>query len=196
MRIMYKLNLVEITLIYSNVQEDADIGYLKFYVGISPYYYIAAAVMFVGVLLIARRLPIVQRISLSLLIPYVFMVVVATIIVRSPSAEPNIMLSPFETFKEALTNDFWEFELQANILMFIPVGFLLSMAINQLNGIPLFVGLLFSITIEVVQYFTQRGAFDVDDLITNSMGILIGFIIFMPIKMVLDTYLPPKKKKE
>jgi len=152
--------------------------------------------MFVGVLLIARRLPIVQRISLSLLIPYIFMIIVATIIVRSPSAERDVVLTPFISFKEALTNDFWDFEIKANILMFIPFGFLLSMVINRLNSIPLLVGFIFSVTIEFVQYFTHRGVFEIDDIITNFMGILIGFIIFMPVKMILDDYLPSKKSKE
>ena len=152
--------------------------------------------MFVGVLLIARRLPIVRRISLSLLIPYIFMILVATIILRSPSAERGVVLTPFVAFKDALTNDFWDFEIKANILMFIPFGFLLSMVINRLNGFPLLVGFLFSVTIEFVQYFTYRGVFETDDIITNFMGILIGFIIFMPIKMILDAYLPSKKPKE
>lgn len=152
--------------------------------------------MFFGVLLIARRLPIVQRVSLSLLIPYIFMVIVATIITRSPSAERGAVLTPFVAFKEALTNDFWDFEIKANILMFIPFGFLLSMVINRLNGIPLLVGLLSSVTIETVQYITHRGVFETDDIITNFMGILIGFIIFMPIKMTLDAYLPTKKQSK
>ena len=152
--------------------------------------------MFVGVLLIASRLSIVQRISLSLLIPYIFMILVATIIARSPVAERGVVLAPFVSFKAALTNDFWDFEIKANILMFIPFGFLLSMVINRLNGIPLLVGFLFSVTSEVVQYFTHRGVFETDDIITNFMGILIGFIIFMPVKMILDAYLPSKKPKE
>ena len=152
--------------------------------------------MFVGVLLIARRPPIVQRISLSLLIPYTFMIIVATIILRTPSEEPSVVLTPFVSFKEALTNDFWDFEIKANILMFIPFGFLLSMVINRLNGIPILVGFLFSVTIEVVQYFTHRGVCETDDLITNCMGILVGFIIFLPVKLILDAYLPLKKSKE
>ena len=124
------------------------------------------------------------------------MIIVATIIIRTPSAESSVVLTPFVSFKEALTNDFWDFEIKANILMFIPLGFLLSMTINRLNGIPLLVGFLFSVTIEVVQYFTHRGVCETDDLITNFMGILIGFIVFMPVKMILDTYLLPKKPKE
>ena len=151
--------------------------------------------MFVGVLLIARRLPIVRRISLSLFIPYSFMVIVATILTRTPSENPSVLLTPLVSYKEALANDFWDFEIKANILMFIPFGLLLSMVINRLNMIPLVTGLLFSVTIEVVQYLTHRGVFERDDIITNFMGILIGFIIFLPVKMILDAYLPPNKSK-
>lgn len=153
--------------------------------------------MFAGVFLIARRVPLLRRICLSLLIPYLFMVIVATIITRTPTEQPNVVLTPFVSFKEALTNDFWDFEIEANILMFIPFGFLLSMVINRLNGIPLLVGFLFSVMIEVVQYITHRGVFETDDIITNFMGILIGFIIFMPIKMLQDDfYLLKAESKE
>jgi len=146
--------------------------------------------MFAGVFLIARRVHLFRRICLSLLIPYIFLVIVATIITRTPTESPNAVLTPFVSFKEALTNDFWDFEIKANILMFIPFGFLLSMVINRLKGFPLLVGFFFSVTIEAIQYFTHRGVFETDDIITNFMGILIGFIIFVPAKMIIDDYLP------
>ena len=140
--------------------------------------------MFVVVLLMARRLPIIRRISLSLLIPYIFMVLVATIIVRTPSEEPSILLTPFRAFKEAQTSDFWDFEVRANILLFIPVGFLLSMTINRINGYPLLLGVLFSITIEIVQYFTHRGVCETDDVIANSIGLLMGYVLFLLFKAI------------
>ena len=146
--------------------------------------------MFVGVLLIARRLPLIRRISLSLLIPYLFLVAVATILSRAPSEDPQLALTPFASFKDALTDDFWNYEIRANILMFIPVGFLLSMVLGRTCGISLPIGLLCSFIIETVQYFTHRGVFETDDLFSNFMGVLIGFIIFLPTKYIMDSYCP------
>lgn len=152
--------------------------------------------MFVGVLLIARRLPLARRISLSLLIPYVFMMAVFTVLLRVPSAEREVMLTPLASFREALTSDFWYFEIKGNILLFIPFGFLLSMVVKRLNGIPLLAGFLFSAMIESMQYFTHRGVFETDDLITNFIGTLIGFVMCIPVKLILDACFSPKKKKE
>lgn len=171
------------------------IGYLKFYVGISPYYYIAAAVMFVGVLLIARRLPLMRGFGLSLLLPYLFMVIVATLVLRTPSEDCKIMLIPFQTFEEALTNDFWEFEIQANILLFIPVGLFLSMTLDRSKYLPIVIGVSISFAIEVTQLITHRGTFEIDDIITNFFGVLIGYIIFAPFRMVGELY-HPKEKRE
>lgn len=142
--------------------------------------------MFISVLLIARRMPFVQRISLSLLIPYIFMVIVATLIVRKPLDEPSIILTPFVSFKEALTNDFWEFEIRGNILLFVPIGFLLSMVMNRTKVLPIILGTSLSICIEIVQLLTRCGTCEVDDLISNFFGVLIGYIIYLPVRMLRE----------
>ena len=90
--------------------------------------------MFVGVLFLARRLDLMRRIALSLLIPYLFLTIVATVITRSPSAEAQIMLEPFRTYRQYSTDDFTWFEIRANVLLFIPIGFLLPMVIKNRYG--------------------------------------------------------------
>ena len=125
-----------------------------------------------------------RRIGLSLLIPYLFMVIVATLVLRTPSEDREIMLIPFQTFKEALTNDFWEFEIQANILLFIPIELFLSMSLNRAKFLPLIIGTLFSAAIEIVQLLTHRGTFEINDLISNFFGDLVGFIIYQPFRIL------------
>ena len=63
-----------------------------------------------------------------------------------------------------------------NIALFIPLGILLK----QLSLKPLVIGLLslgLIITIELLQYITQKGIFDVLDIVLNILGIGIGYII-------------------
>lgn len=70
--------------------------------------------------------------------------------------------------------------LFGNILIFVPVGVLLpdvhkasrNIWIMLLNTVILIVG------IEVFQLFSNFGAFDVDDIILNCTGVLIGRLLY------------------
>ncbi|MFR2840732.1 MAG: VanZ family protein [Zhenhengia sp.] len=66
-----------------------------------------------------------------------------------------------------------------NIIMFMPLGFLLPLIWKSFrNGVGVLVtGVGFSLAIEIAQLFNRRLT-DVDDLIMNTMGTLIGFIIW------------------
>ena len=74
----------------------------------------------------------------------------------------------------------------ANILMFIPFGILLPALSKKFDGLIKIgvAGFLGSLLIEVGQigvmilFTVSRRAFDVDDLIANTMGAVIGYIIF------------------
>ncbi len=70
--------------------------------------------------------------------------------------------------------------LVGNIVVFIPFGFLLPYVIDK--GRNFFVMLLnvfiFSVGIEVFQLFSAFGAFDVDDILLNCAGAVIGYGAF------------------
>lgn len=67
-----------------------------------------------------------------------------------------------------------------NILMFIPYGLLCPIIFDSLKkwyiAVPL--GIACSITIEGIQFFTGRGYCQLEDLVMNTAGILIGYLIF------------------
>lgn len=67
--------------------------------------------------------------------------------------------------------------LVGNVLAFVPFGFLVPM-INSAERRTYMIFLLsleLSLIIEVIQLFTRVGSFDVDDLILNVTGGLIGY---------------------
>lgn len=72
-----------------------------------------------------------------------------------------------------------------NIIFFMPFGFLLPTLWNKFRKfIPtVFVGFIFSLIIEVGQLFTIR-ATDVDDLIMNTLGTILGFILFKILSII------------
>ena len=67
----------------------------------------------------------------------------------------------------------------ANVLMFIPLGTLVPIIFKKLRKCHLTIGTIFmlSFSIEFIQYFMRRVS-DIDDLIANVLGGLIGYGIF------------------
>lgn len=71
--------------------------------------------------------------------------------------------------------------LLGNIICFMPFGFLLPTiskrkVFKNILGVTIF-AMLFSIMIETAQLVTKVGAFDVDDILLNTIGGMIGYII-------------------
>ena len=65
-----------------------------------------------------------------------------------------------------------------NIVMFVPLGFLVPLIWNRTAKVPhvLLAGFSFSFLIEVSQLLSSRGT-DIDDLILNTLGAVIGFLL-------------------
>lgn len=67
-----------------------------------------------------------------------------------------------------------------NVIMTIPLGFLLPLIWKQLRTMKkiALIGFLLSLSIELSQLLTQTRNTTVDDLITNTLGAIIGYFIF------------------
>jgi len=68
--------------------------------------------------------------------------------------------------------------LAGNVLLFMPLGFFLPLLRPQSNG-AVRVGAAVagsSLLLEVIQLLTGLGGFDVDDLILNVLGGLMGWL--------------------
>ena len=69
--------------------------------------------------------------------------------------------------------------LFGNILIFVPYGFFISMA-SRSRGffMTFFYSLGLSMCVEIFQILTKVGSFDVDDLLLNTLGGILGYILF------------------
>jgi glycopeptide antibiotics resistance protein len=110
-------------------------------------------------------------------------------ILRSWSAEGLVRhiqssnLIPFKTISRSLSPDRLRIEIVAliyNIVAFVPLGFLLPCMGERARkwGVVLIAGLGVSLAIELVQLVTMLGSADVDDVILNVLGTLIGCGLF------------------
>lgn len=86
-------------------------------------------------------------------------------------------LDPFSTL---IRNGSLNIEIFENFLMFVPLGIILPCVWKYMRGFvrTTLVGLCMSIIIEVTQIILQKGFFDVDDIIFNTLGAAVGYVIF------------------
>lgn len=70
-------------------------------------------------------------------------------------------------------------EVLFNILAFIPFGILLTMNTPKISFLnKLAISILLSFSFESLQYLLAIGATDITDLITNSLGALLGISFY------------------
>ena len=77
--------------------------------------------------------------------------------------------------------------LGGNVLAFMPFGFFRPIIGRRKNAFfrTLIQGCLFSLMVEVIQLLTNVGSFDVDDIIFNTLGVFLGYIIFILFKLII-----------
>lgn len=81
-----------------------------------------------------------------------------------------------------------------NILMVMPLGFLVPLMFSGQNRWLKItaMGFLLSLLLEISQIFSFR-ATDVDDLIMNTLGALLGYALFRLVGLILKGRRPPRK---
>ena len=91
---------------------------------------------------------------------------------------PLVYLLNYDVFKEMLIN------VIGNTTMFIPLGIVWPSVFKKLNshGKVIGAGVVFSLCIEILQLPFFDRVTDIDDLILNSLGFLIGYGIYLLVK--------------
>ena len=74
-------------------------------------------------------------------------------------------------------------QLLLNIVMFVPLGFLTPVCFPKFRPLrPCLFSLTgYSLTIEILQFFIGRSA-DIDDLIMNTLGGILGWLLFCAVR--------------
>ena len=72
-----------------------------------------------------------------------------------------------------------------NILLFIPLGLFLPLLYEKFDKIRhiAFAGFLISLSVEIVQMF-GCGITDINDLITNTVGVCIGYFVYLMVSKI------------
>lgn len=90
---------------------------------------------------------------------------------------------PFSSIRrDILTlNSYYIKVLIYNIMAFIPMGFLLPLVSKRARNMyfTIIVATAFSFLIEITQLITVLGTFDIDDILLNTLGTLIGYVLYL-----------------
>ena len=139
----------------------------------------------------------IKKLILSgMLIGYVIVVILATLTSRSHfSYEQKFSFELFSSYRMAINH----FQLREwrniilNIIMGVPLGILLPCLFEKMRHwwLTYLSGLLFTLLIETTQLITHRGIFEMDDILNNTLGCMIGFGLF-----ILSHTLYQKAKKK
>ena len=94
-------------------------------------------------------------------------------------------ITPFQEIER-----FWKYREQlglmsyinlfGNVLIFVPFGFMEPLASKKRSFWATLVdGCLVSLSVEIFQFITKVGRFDVDDLMLNTTGVALGYVCFL-----------------
>lgn len=112
---------------------------------------------------------------------YIFVVLWLTLINRE-FGEHCANLTPFWEFANVIRNVerwFYVRQIIGNLVMLLPLGFMLPMLKEVTWKHILAVSFLFSVGIEITQFVTGRGLMEFDDVFNNTVGAMIGYRIYL-----------------
>ncbi len=124
-------------------------------------------------------------ILLCIAIVYLFLVLNITLIDRTVGRRRH-MLEPFWELSQLFESGqyfYWLTQICGNILMLMPMGVFLPVFFRRFDkfGFTAAACLGFSLFIELTQYFTGRGLCEFDDIMHNTLGGAVGFLIYRKI---------------
>ena len=102
-------------------------------------------------------------------------------------AERRINILPFrEVIRGYARLD--RMETLLNVFIFVPMGLYVGVLFrNWTLGAKLAIFLLISVGFETLQYVFRIGAFDATDLVTNTLGGLLGLLLYVAMEKILGS---------
>ena len=117
------------------------------------------------------------KLPVAAFVIYLALMLVITFLSRESGNSKGFDLELFSTWGINDRNNAYVIE---NIMLFVPYGFLGSWAFEKMGNFfrCLALGALTSLCIESLQLVTGRGFFQIDDILTNTLGAVVGFLLY------------------
>lgn len=126
---------------------------------------------------------------------YIVVMSVTVFLSREPGSRQGIDMTLFGTW--GITPQAHAFVIE-NVLLFVPFGILCPFAVTPTgrtsddthsrgriaSRFTVLLGFIISVGIETVQFLTERGYCQLDDIVMNTLGSLVGYMIFLVIDRI------------
>lgn len=107
---------------------------------------------------------------------------------HSYNLEPFKEIRRFYIYRDKLGYSAFVINVFGNILAFVPFGFFRPLIGRRRHSFTrtVFQGFVITFFIEVLQLISNVGSFDVDDIFLNTLGCIMGYILFLVFYMIYD----------
>ncbi len=105
-----------------------------------------------------------------------------------------VLFRTIQVYLDNLESPFWAGQLIGNLLLLLPVGLLGPIAFPAMNGWArvLLVAVVLSVAIELAQLRIPNRMTDVDDVLLNVVGALIGYLLFRLLRFGFNRATPSR----
>ena len=133
-----------------------------------------------------------RQVLWSMLAVWVLGLVYLTFLYRLPGGSGKVTYDFFHMYRTAgqyngslATNQAFR-QILFNLLLYVPFGCVFS-ALSGWVWLSIVIGGALSILTEVLQYITGLGWADIDDVISNILGLILGVFLYRGIKRITST---------
>lgn len=128
-----------------------------------------------------KKITFGQGLATVFFVAYLYLMFGSTVFTRTPGTVTHVNTDFLWEYRKILADHSWHYvkEVLLNMLMLMPVGFLFPLVRGK-RGVVLAVlfGFLCSLGIEGMQWFFKCGLFEYDDLFNNTIGALLGYVLY------------------
>ena len=116
------------------------------------------------------------------------LIIVSTLLYPMPTSisttsyvESNFI--PFVVINDLITTTSFLYSMYniiGNIILFVPLGFILPIKFKRINNCvrDVLVGFIFSVFVELTQLILPFRQTDIDDVILNTLGTAVGYVLY------------------
>ena len=150
-------------------------------------YSVLLALFFIIVILIVvfNKSILRKGVSRLLIVEYSVIIYYITVFSRKANHVRKFDFTPFWSYERP---DLF-LENVMNVVVFIPVGILLGYALTNVKlWKVLVVGLLLSLPIEILQFLFKKGFAEIDDVMHNVLGCMIGYGVYALLRFLYEKF--------
>lgn len=128
----------------------------------------------------------VKAVLTAFLAGYIYIVVGITMLSRRESYSDIVNLELFSTFQKTFSG---MKNVCENFILLMPCAVLLYALAGVFRRISIafLTGCLASLTIETIQMQTHLGRFELDDILTNTAGFMVGYLLCLIVHKTVST---------